>query len=138
MEDRAASVARPGKATLRPGRGEVRMPGEASEEFTALLDPEVGSTSPAVKVIELQPPSGPPHVVVRAGKPAHRACLVELPCLAMTPRVRGLVLLNLVSGGSRGALARRRMHSCSGSRRGGGGAAAAAAPDARPRAPLRR
>jgi hypothetical protein len=101
-ERAAAPAARPGKATLRPGRGEVRLQVEELDDLpTISKDPEMGTPAPLLKVIELQTANGTPNVLVRAGKPRadHRAFTVDLGrygCVGMTPRLRGLVLLNLV------------------------------------------
>jgi hypothetical protein len=99
MDDSSATtpLIRPGKATLRSGRI-IEENGE--DLIVPIRDPEAGGPSPAAKAMEIQ--AGPSiQPVLKAGP---RTGLqrtfsrdgISWPCLNMSPRLQGLILLNLV------------------------------------------
>ena len=75
---------------------------EADEAVAANRDPEVGAATPLVKIIEVPQAAGAASLLVSASKARadHRSLVTSLarwPWGTTSPRVRGLVLLNLVS-----------------------------------------
>lgn len=102
MEDLKSPAPRPGTAIQRHGRvaegGRLQEDGE--DLIIPLKDPESGSPSPLTKSLEVQVSSPVP----QTSKPGlrsrlHRALLrdsIVWPCARMSPRLQGLVLLNLV------------------------------------------
>lgn len=89
-------AARPGKATQRHLHG-----GRDEEDLIVpVRDPEAGNPSPSGKAMEIQ--SGPSIQVLKAGprtglqRPLSKDG-INWPCLNISPRLQGLILLNLVS-----------------------------------------
>lgn len=95
MDDLDIAAPRPGKATQRHLHG-----GRDGEDLIVpVRDPETGGPSPAGKALEIQP--GPSIPVMKAGPRSglQRALSrdgISWPCLNMSPRLQGLILLNLV------------------------------------------
>ena len=103
MEDlKSSPAARPGTAILRHGRLTEggRLLDDGEDVVIPLKDPESATASPLTKSLEVQQSSPVP----QTSKPGfrsrlHRALVrdnIAWPCLRMSPRLQGLVLLNLV------------------------------------------
>jgi hypothetical protein len=87
-----------GKATQRHLHGGRIEDGD--DLIVPIRDPESGGPSPAAKAMEIQ--AGPSIQVLKAGprtglQRAFSRDGISWPCLNMSPRLQGLILLNLVS-----------------------------------------
>jgi len=93
--DTAAPLIRPGKATQRHQGGRILENGD--DLIVPIKDPVNGSPSPGAKAMEVQAGLSIQPGLKAGPRTGLQRAFSSWPCLNMSPRLQGLILLNLVS-----------------------------------------